>query len=258
MPTKKPVLLQYTKGSRSAKALQDWLSENGFPKIKRTLDPRPNRIVINWGCSKVVPLASHVFINQPALVNVAGNKQFSFETFKLNGLSIPDFTINKEEALAWIKDGHIVVGRQTLRGHSGQGIVLSTTEEIEDCPLYVKYKKKKHEYRVHVVNGKIIDAQQKRKKKDAEEVNSKIRNVHTGWVYCRDNVMLPPDAGELALNAVKSLSLDFGAVDIIWNEYEQKSYLLEVNCAPGLEGATVVNYGNALKEIINGINTQSN
>lgn len=255
MPTIKPVILQYTKGSKSAKALQQWLQQSGFPRLRRTLDPKANRIVINWGCSKVIPLSSHIFINHPALVNVAGNKQFSFETFKLNGLAIPLFTTNKDEALAWIKDGHLVVGRQTLRGHSGQGIVLSTEDDIESCPLYVQYKKKRHEYRVHVVQDKIIDVQQKRRRKDVTDINSKIRNAHTGWVYCRDNVTLPEDASKLATDAVKCLSLDFGAVDIIWNEKENKSYLLEVNCAPGLEGETVVSYGQQFKEIINGINT---
>jgi D-alanine-D-alanine ligase-like ATP-grasp enzyme len=36
--------------------------------------------------------------------------------------------------------------------------------------------------------------------------------------------------------------LDFGAVDVIWNEKEDKYYVLEVNTACGLEGTTLDKY----------------
>ena len=95
--------------------------------------------------------------------------------------------------------------------------------------LYVKYIKKKAEYRIHVFNGKIIDIQQKRKRHEAIEINFQIRSHNNGWV----------------------LGLDFGAVDIIWNEKQQQGYVLEVNTAPGLEGETIINYANAIEELIN-------
>ena len=41
---------------------------------------------------------------------------------------------------------------------------------------------------------------------------------------------------------LKELGLDFGAVDVIWNEHESKAYVLEINTAPGLEGSTVEDY----------------
>jgi D-alanine-D-alanine ligase-like ATP-grasp enzyme len=42
--------------------------------------------------------------------------------------------------------------------------------------------------------------------------------------------------------------LDFGAVDVIWNEKQQRAYVLEVNTAPGLEGQTVDDYARGIKE----------
>jgi glutathione synthase/RimK-type ligase-like ATP-grasp enzyme len=36
--------------------------------------------------------------------------------------------------------------------------------------------------------------------------------------------------------------LDFGAVDVIWNERQQRAYVLEINSAPGLEGTTIDDY----------------
>jgi glutathione synthase/RimK-type ligase-like ATP-grasp enzyme len=52
------------------------------------------------------------------------------------------------------------------------------------------------------------------------------------------------------LAAVSALGLDFGAVDIIWNEREDKCYVLEVNTAPGLQGSTLENYANAIMEVL--------
>ena len=47
-----------------------------------------------------------------------------------------------------------------------------------------------------------------------------------------------------------AVGLKIGAVDIIWNELENKCYVLEINTAPGLEGTTLVKYTEAiLKEI---------
>ena len=42
--------------------------------------------------------------------------------------------------------------------------------------------------------------------------------------------------------------LDFGAVDVLWNERQQKAYVCEVNTAPGLEGITLDNYLKEIKE----------
>ena len=49
--------------------------------------------------------------------------------------------------------------------------------------------------------------------------------------------------------AIKALGLDFGAVDIIYNEAEDQHYVLEVNTAPGLEGTTLQKYTEAILEM---------
>ena len=72
-----------------------------------------------------------------------------------------------------------------------------------------------------------------------------IRNIHTGWVYCRDNYIPDPTSIQLAIDAVQAVGLDFGAVDLIYNQHYNQFYILEVNTAPGLEGTTLINYVNA-------------
>jgi glutathione synthase/RimK-type ligase-like ATP-grasp enzyme len=139
-----------------------------------------------------------------------------------------------------------------LNGHSGRGIVLSTSDNghpLVNAPLYVKYKKKRKEFRVHVFQGAIIDVAEKRRmraERRPDIFDGYIRNHANGWVFCRNSVVRPADLEGSALAACAALGLDFGAVDIIWNERENKSYVLEVNTAPGLMGTTLTNYANAI------------
>jgi D-alanine-D-alanine ligase-like ATP-grasp enzyme len=114
----------------------------------------------------------------------------------------------------------------------------------------VQYKKKRHEYRVHFFKVgqnkfEIIDVTQKKKRKGFENVDTKIRNHKNGWVYAREDINEPQDLRTQALNAAFASDLDFGAVDLIWNEHENKCYVLEVNTAPGLTGTTLSAYVNA-------------
>lgn len=142
-----------------------------------------------------------------------------------------------------------------INGHSGAGIVIaSSPEEIVDAPLYVEYIPKKEEYRVHVFKGQVIHSSRKARKKDVpdEEVNWKVRNHKNGFIFQHENFELPEECVVKAKEAVALCGLDFGAVDIIWNDKQQKAYVLEINTAPGLEGKTLEAYANAFKECLNG------
>ena len=216
-------------------------------------------MIINWGLSTTPAWATKGeaprIINKFENVAVAANKLATFNKLVNNDptIPLPKFTESREEAIKWVNEGIMVVGRTKLNGHSGAGIVLAAREEDvpENCPLYVQYIKKKHEYRVHVAFGKVIDVQHKRKRTDYDgDTNYTVRNHHTGWVYCRENVEVTEALTTTAINAVAALGLDFGAVDIIYNQHYNAYYVLEVNTAPGLEGSSVENYANVFFEAV--------
>jgi hypothetical protein len=241
------VVLPYKKGSQSAKALAARLGELLGKKVYRVENGwqqgRPTT-VINWGHSHATLTAQRIWNSNAAQ---AGNKLVAFNQMK-GKCNVPDFSDKKDDASVWIGGGYCVVGRSILNGHSGAGISLcKDINNLPELPLYVKYIPKKKEYRVHVAFGSVIDVQQK-KKRDGfpkEETNFQVRNHHTGWVYCRENITHVPELDEQAIKACNALGLDFGAVDIIWNEKYNKYYVLEVNTAPGLEGQTVESYAQA-------------
>src|SRR5690606_38917740 len=100
----------------------------------------------------------------------SSNKLKSFELFKEKGVSIPPFWTKKED----IEYEGSIVARTILNGHSGVGIhICDDLDALVAAPLYVGYIPKKHEYRYHVFNGKVIDVQRKARNKEVadEDVN---------------------------------------------------------------------------------------
>jgi hypothetical protein len=157
----------------------------------------------------------------------------------------PEYWTNKEDIPDEVfeKDG-MVVCRTRLNGHSGDGIVLARNRlELVDCNLYVRYVKKAEEYRVHVGKGcSIISLQKKMRRLDAENPNFAIRNHQNGFIYAREGVDPPEGVITAACSSLDATGLDFGAVDVIWNNHYSKAYVLEINTAPGLAGTTVTDY----------------
>ena len=226
-------LLPYKDKSNSCKLLAKELKAKRIKLVNSKYKPKDNHYVINWGNAQA---PDYVTFNKNT--SVAGNKLLTFQQLTKAGVPIPEWTVNIEEARSWLPAD--VFGRKILTGHSGAGIFTFTGEE--QAPLYVKYIKKRHEYRIHCGKNHVIDVQQKRKKAGVEHDN-KIRNLQNGWIYARENVDPPQEiAYSIAKESIAALGLDFGAVDLIYNEKMNKYFVLEVNTAPGLQGTTVLKY----------------
>lgn len=249
-------LFSYNPHSQSAKFLAQAM---GIRRIKHHGSRANPDIIINWGSSDLglVHLSDQI-INWPGPVAYATNKLTSFKILQEAGVSIPPFTTNTQEAESWLEQGKTVVARRLVSGAEGRGIDIyqpgpGRLNIIErDYPLYTQYIPKRKEFRYHVVNGQVIDIQQKVRKRNATgERNFYIRNTANGFVFCRGGITPPSDGERESVSAVMALGLDFGAVDVIWNERQNKSFVLEVNTAPGIEGTTVQRYKEALSALCN-------
>lgn len=239
-------ILPYKRGSKSAKALAE---EMGVLRLKLTgskFTPRANDRVINWGMS-VLParLSGGTIVNQPLKVSRASNKLSYFNHMaEVEPDLIPEFWLDSEDIP---EDAYPVVCRQVLNGHSGAGIVIADDPEgLVDAPLYVKYVPKKHEYRIHVADGEVISVQRKARLRSVadEDVDWRVRNHSNGFIFARHGIEVPDSVKDAAVRTLAAMELDFGAMDIVYNEREEKPYVLEVNTAPGLEGSTVQDYAN--------------
>jgi glutathione synthase/RimK-type ligase-like ATP-grasp enzyme len=219
--------------------------------------PRPRDKVINWGATR---LPQHLFdaevINHPDLVaSVVDKRNFFLQCDGTQPFNVPRYWTSRDAAEQWLREnpGRTLVARTILRGHEGAGIVLiDSLDQMVNAPLYTEYVKKKAEYRVHVVNGVAIDAVQKKKLREYDGArDTRIRNTLNGYVFARTGVVVPQCVLDNAVAAVTFYGLHFGAVDVIYNEHQDKAYVLEINTAPGIEGTTVQKYKEAFQNWLN-------
>lgn len=233
--------------SNSARALAEALATNvnALRQGVRTL-PQYD-VLLNWGCSRmpIQAVGQQKVLNKPEAVANAKDKLVSFKLFRDQGVPCPAFWDNVHDIP---RDG-IIIGRETARGSGGEGIVIIRpgNRAPEGLPLYTQYIPKEHEYRLHVVKDDVILIQQKRKENDVPQTLDQklIRNRDNGWVFAVNNVTFFTDehkkaAEQAAINAVKALGLDFGAVDLVMHRDNGMPYVLEVNTAPGLESPTLI------------------
>lgn len=268
-------LYAYKQSSESSKVLAEALGIKRLRHVDSKWNPEGG-VVINWGSSYlppklIAPESECEVVNHPYWVSVAVNKRSFLIRMQAEGLNcIPEWTTDPEIASLWLTEGHTVVCRENLTGHSGEGItlvskaLLSCDDEdsvdhghamafIPQAPLYTKYQKKTHEFRIHIVDGQVIDLQQKKRKKDVpdSEVNWSIRNLAGGFIYAREGVTAPQPVLDAALESFKASGLDFGAVDVIWHEPTEKAVVLEINTACGLQSPVLIEkYSSAIKELV--------
>jgi hypothetical protein len=239
-------------------------------KVKRINDVvrinvnRPKKIV-NWGRTDFPSPRNVAVLNRPEIVALTRNKLYQFRTIARAQVPLPEWTEHPQEALAWAAGGHTVFGRRSLQGQSGRGITLlgprwlmPNVDNIRDIGLFTKHWKCDYEARYHVFNGEVIDIQRKMRisperfellPEPVRRISYWIRNHVNGWIFGRGGVARHAGAVTAAINAVRALGLDFGAVDI--RIRGNKAVVLEVNSAPGLEGTTREKYTQKIKEFFN-------
>lgn len=235
----------YRQGSRSARVLADALGGKVLRREGSRFVVRAEDVIVNWGDPEPPPFCT---LNRNN-IRTASNKLIFFQSLANAGLTeiIPTFWTREEDIP---EDAFPVLCRTVLAGHSGDGIVLANDRpSLVRAPLYVKYVKKQEEYRVHCSRDQIIAIQRKARRLDTADadVNWQIRNHDNGFVFVRQDVNPPASVTASATAALGACGLDFGAVDVIWNEQRQRAYVLEINTAPGLEGQTVLDYANYIR-----------
>jgi glutathione synthase/RimK-type ligase-like ATP-grasp enzyme len=264
---KRIMIYPYNVASRSAKILKQALIKEGIPtkfikKENSKYTPRNGDLVINWGNSATKPWqialsssADFTIVNHPNYVRDAILKDRAFHKLHRNPgkVKTPLFWGDVDSAIRHMEmtDNRFdLIIREKLTGHSGEGAHFISRKDVlthdfsqYNIKMITEYIPKKYEYRIHVAGGNIILIQQKKRNMDipTERVNWKIRNNSNGFIYAVDDIVPPSDKlRTMAINAVSKLGLQFGAVDVIYNEHRDEGYVLEVNTACGLEGASTI------------------
>ena len=256
----------------AARAISEALSNGQFLKKDESPLPRSVRTIINLGCKSIQRggAGSHaVVLNQPSAVQVAGSKIATFQALsRYNHRLCPHFWTDPQEAVFYaVQNNYDIVCRTVDAGHSGAGIVLVTQAELQAqgnlprASVYVQAVQKRREYRVHVgrvLRGayRIIDIARKVRRAGVPDggVNGEGRpfiwNHGNDFIFQRSGIDYDESVirrvCDRAMQAVRALDLDFGAVDVVVQAGSSidtaNFYVLEVNTSPGMEGTTLQRY----------------
>lgn len=218
-----------TKGSKSARRLADAMSAKLKYKVFRSTNEFPKKEALKYagGVDKLEQYKWFAQHELPALL----------------------FTTELNVAKGYVENGHTVVGRKLLNSSCGAGIELyEKPDEVQPCPVYTVYRKKKREFRVHVFRDKVVEVLEKKARKEwTGPRNTKIRNLENGYVFCLCDDE-PQGLRDLALKAAPVVHSDFRGVDVGFNEKNNELFVIEVNSAPGIEGSNVDKYVSAILE----------
>lgn len=251
----KAFLLPYNSNSNACRVLAERLGVTRIKLKGSKFRPGYDKVIINWGNADP-GINQPEWINSPEAIARASNKLEALWAMQSAGVPTVEFTDDRDIAYRWVNENHTVMARTKLRASQGDGIVVIDPvddeldyDDIPRAKLYTKYFKGKREFRVHVINGQVFDVQEKRKRRE-DTANFKVRSHANGFVFCRENVDLPEPCADAAIRAVIALGLDFGAVDLRFNEHYGRAAVLEVNTAPGLEGTTLDKYTEVFTELL--------
>lgn len=238
--------------------------------------PRQTDVIVNWGRSNIPDWSNGALclvLNDAPGVQRAVNKLESLRCFSERNVPTVEWATDVREVWNWLRTGATIsdqvagFARTSLTGRGGDGMVpfYHGTEYGAEgdvwprAPLYTKYFKRSHEYRVHVMRGNVILVQRKKlltsvrdawQATHAGESPYTIRSYDRGWRFSTRAGNVPECVKTASVAAVAALGLDFGGVDVGYNERENRAAVFEVNSAPGIEGPSLDAYVTAFRRIL--------
>lgn len=203
-------------------------------------------IVVNWGNSYLnfEPCEHQRILNRPESVGIAVNKRETFLELEKHGVRTLDWTTDIMEAKQWLSEGSWVMGREFLSASKGRGCTIfrpSGGLDIDTLKLYTKMLRKPREFRVHIWGEEVSLYTQKKRRRgynNNAQFNPHIRTHDSGWVFCPGTDKHVLAIKEIACEALSALTLDFGAVDVLY--HKETPYILEINTAPGIQGRSTL------------------
>lgn len=232
-------ILPYNKHSRSAKVMAEALGCTRLKTSGSRFKGNSSKTVLCWGKANITREHEKCkVINNPNTIEDCVNKINFLNLLVWNEIPTVEFFFNPDDR----PEGKTILARTIINGSGGEGIIIVPPDQpLPPAPLYTVYKKKKAEYRVHFLNDTCFYVQQKKRNLGVENPNWMVRSHDNGFVFARATEV-PPKVMEVATLFASQLFIDFGALDIIYNEHEDMAYILECNSAPGVEPSTAEEY----------------
>jgi len=200
------------------------------------LPENPDTPILNWG--KSTDLSKYTNVINRTLIK---DKLKSLQAMQGSGVSVPKFWDNRH--IIPLQE-YPILSRQYYHTCGTDISLLKLPKNRGD--YYVKYIPKVAEFRVHVIGTTSFISQ----KTNRYSENTICWNYSNGFIFRDINIYksarVTHAIRDLAYRAIKALGYNFGAVDIIVDEWDIP-YCLEVNSAPALVEHRIKKYIELIK-----------
>jgi glutathione synthase/RimK-type ligase-like ATP-grasp enzyme len=203
---------------------------------------KPGKVVtMRYGCSLIGEnTVKDTEINSPEFIHLVANKGLLSNKLLENSISTIEFHRITQE----IPELPVII-RRTLSSYGGRGIEIARTkEEFSGIGYWTKIIKMEKEYRIHIVDGKIIKVFSKVRESTLPPEEIPIRNMHRGYHYSL--IREPFPKMKEFVDSLSFLNGVFYAADIGWDVENKRYVLIEINSAPGLNEETARLYSEAI------------
>lgn len=242
-------ILYHKTGGPSARRLGDFMGVKAASKYDSDTE-RPDWLV-RYGSGRAVPLKpSQGVINSRGAICALNGRLSQMEQMRECKVPVPN---------VWLTSGVVgnmfggpKLGRkegtnsQTTGGKDITFIPAGTPVSPKHGDFIVAFIPKQRQFRVHSLLGKTRVRELIPDSPELRELP--VWNYDAGFTFRVPDSPVPSFLAPIATQAVASLNLDFGAVDIIL--CDGQPYVLEVNTAPGLSDATLEWYASTLAPFV--------
>jgi glutathione synthase/RimK-type ligase-like ATP-grasp enzyme len=204
-------------------------------------------VLLRWGSR--LPVPCDLEINPASAIARASNKFRTFSILSSNNIPVPVFGRTFEEVWALCPNAAILGRKDNSSGGRGIEIIRRGSQPEHEHDFYAQFIRSSREFRVHVVDGTVIRVQGKYHDHPGHPLAGYIKNHATGYRFRTPRNKLRQSRLDDAIESVRLLGLDFGAVDMILTD-DGNHHILEVNTGPACSPLTALQYVTALCELI--------
>lgn len=186
-------------------------------------------LVLNWGGSDALP-SDLVALNRPEAVRIASDQ---VESVRRLGELAPRTVLRPDDLNLLGSERVVAKQRHGARG-SGKAVIDADAAWSERCryDLFQQLVPRHREYRVSLINGRVVSAYLKR-----PPDGTPPDDLRPNWTHEQVDV-LPRAVISAAREGARRIGLDYSGVDLI-EDPAGRVYCLEVNAAPGMSEQTL-------------------
>jgi hypothetical protein len=225
---------------------------NGLVTEKKLLTPpsfTADDKVVMWGTRIQLDFDKATVYNDVNSLNHASNKKLAREIFIKNDIAAPklisieELTTCKYPVIIRKSHHHAGIGFHIANNRNEALIIVKAMKNEE---YYIsEFYPKTAEYRVHCASGKVLLLKQKPTPEDKTMIAWNFHQNELPWSTI-ERKDYDVDMVKLALNAIKAVGLDFGAVDIMSYPTDKTlsiHVVAEINTAPSYTPYLISKYG---------------